>query len=84
MVCLTKWEQMPIRLDSSKAKQIPLFMLQQCLQKCGIDRNLRPSPAAVLLLPTVRNRFFKSTCLHRRFRIWALRSPAFSASFSAG
>src|ERR1035437_672181 len=44
---------------------------------------VRPSPASVLLLPTVRNCFSKSTCTHVRLRISASRIPAFRASVKA-
>ncbi len=45
---------------------------------------VRPSPASVLLRPTVRNRLSKSICAHVRFRISASRIPALKASCRAG
>jgi len=45
---------------------------------------VRPSPASVLLRPTIKYRFSRSIWLQVKFFISALRSPAFCASIRAG
>jgi hypothetical protein len=45
---------------------------------------VRPSPAAVLLVATTKNRFCRSTFFHCIVRISLLRIPVFWASINAG